>query len=429
MISEVAQLRSTTLAGRLGEDSLLSIVQKNYALNAVNRVSSFKSRSLKVWCIAPASFTYFTILFTFRSLWPTLSRILDRTSDSSIVTPTIPQPIEFVAQLRSFAVDRSSQRSIKTTEFNPTTVPPSLFLSHRSEPFLSFDSSCCALHNTSIYASFNPLNIRALRIASTLRKRLAYPSTCKTDQSMVLLSAILIYLLSTQQRHDRISMASHSDSPKSPPKGARKIDSMAESTRLYIMQMARVWYCFKYWIRMTWFDLLSLLLALITYILCQTYLPMWQLFVRHFPMVFNKETGDWEGPVWLDYPKVDPVGDEAFGWAFQQAFFRFAIYTFPILLLALMQFKVRDPWDFTAACLGLCKAWMTAAIVELFLQRYIGKSDLPVTVAVHFALFRLRFNTFQCPWKGSSTFKSTLRGWLQLLPNSHLQPSFVASTL
>ena len=169
-------------------------------------------------------------------------------------------------------------------------------------------------------------------------------------------------------------MASRNDSPKSPPQGASKVETMAEATRLSLLQVARLWYCFKIWIRITWVDLLSLMIALVTYIVCERLLPIWPLFERHIPMVYNQMSDDWEGPVWLDHPKAIPGAARAFGWAFQEAVLRYTVYTLPILVMAVMQFQVRDVWDFTAACLGLAKAWLTASIVEVFLQRFLGKS-------------------------------------------------------
>ena len=159
-------------------------------------------------------------------------------------------------------------------------------------------------------------------------------------------------------------------SPQSPPRGIQIAQNKAEDTRTRGKKaMSKNWQKFRRWLHFVWLDLLVMKLALLVALLFNDYVQTYRYSQRFFPVVYNPLSEEWEGPIWLGYPRLNTsnkaaslaskFGITTSGFIIEPLFAGVILEIVGFAVLGLMQIWVRDAWDFTAAKLGMTKALVT----------------------------------------------------------------------
>ena len=159
-------------------------------------------------------------------------------------------------------------------------------------------------------------------------------------------------------------------SPQDPPCGIQIVrDKTEDSGNRSKKAIFKMWHKFRRWLHFVWLDLLVMKLALLVALLVNDHVQTYRYSQRLFPVVYNPLSEQWEGPIWLGYPRLNTsnkvasfaskVGITTSGFIIEPLTAGIVLEVVGFAVLGLMQIWVRDAWDFTAAKLGMTKALVT----------------------------------------------------------------------
>ena len=133
--------------------------------------------------------------------------------------------------------------------------------------------------------------------------------------------------------------------------------------------LSKSWRNFKHWLHLVWLDLLAMVIGLVITELINKFATTFRKHNRYIPMVYNPISEMWEGPVWLDYPRLgddslsatigSKLGISSNGFVLVPILVGFILAAEGFVVIGFMQLWVRDGWDFTAATLGTLKCMIT----------------------------------------------------------------------